>query len=814
MAARTPRAAAAAASSLLSPTPRSLGSTGTPVLAECPSNDDERERRQRRRSRAVDSSLQGLGSPSLRSEGWQPPLPQWTNAQISEHYSTCIKLSTENKITTKNAFGLHLIDYMTDILKQKNSELTNFQVAAGTLDASAKIYAVRVDSVHADAFRVLGHLGQEPAPAREQDSPEEGSSPAPEGPRKAPPRKKQNFRTIEQNLSNITVPEAARRPQVDPMFQRAATSFDECSAAGIFLVGLRSQSFRSRLLFPSGIVPLPSQERPARPSADPVSAAGLGALLAPCLEKRRICSSLAGFLFTKWDEESHDEVGGNSQSRVEIPEPHSRSRWEFSSQILEPGREFLLQVGIPALQSVSALLEKFRRSEQAFDPNLDPDSEDGEGWAPSQPEFQEDSPDGEGIQEFQENGDSLGTLGHSRRSAAAPCAQGDIGALSQHLSLHPGEYSYFSPRTLSMWAGPEHWRFRPRRAPASGSEKESRRRIPRKVFELDFQEDVDFQAHFRKTKAPTTLAKSILESQNIRSTTLPADFNYDPRSMAQLFLKPLVQLSRSSDPVGTLDNEAGIEDYDYNNPNDTSNFCPAPQAPPGMAGIGIGIEIGIGIGTNPGILLSLFVPGSQFGMGGSFNPISSHCRDGNGEIRNGNGEIRNWNGEIRNGNGEIRNGNGEIWNGNGEIRNGNGEIRNGNGEIRNGNGEIWNGNGEIRNGNGEIRNGTGKSGTGMGKSGTGMGKSGTGTGKSGTGMGKSGMERGNPERERGNPEWEWGNREWERGNPERERENPEWEQGNPKWERGNPDWNGEIRNGNGQIRNGNRNGNRKILNGN
>lgn len=32
------------------------------------------------------------------------------------------------KITTKNAFGLHLIDYMTEILKQKDSELTNFKV--------------------------------------------------------------------------------------------------------------------------------------------------------------------------------------------------------------------------------------------------------------------------------------------------------------------------------------------------------------------------------------------------------------------------------------------------------------------------------------------------------------------------------------------------------------------------------------------------------------------------------------------------------------------------------------------------------------
>ncbi|NXD31979.1 CND2 protein, partial [Spelaeornis formosus] len=50
------------------------------------------------------------------------------------------------------------------------------QVAAGTLDASAKIYAVRVDSVHADAFRVLGHLGKEPPSSREPGSPEQGGN--------------------------------------------------------------------------------------------------------------------------------------------------------------------------------------------------------------------------------------------------------------------------------------------------------------------------------------------------------------------------------------------------------------------------------------------------------------------------------------------------------------------------------------------------------------------------------------------------------------------------------------------------------------
>ncbi|NXH90151.1 CND2 protein, partial [Edolisoma coerulescens] len=158
--------------------------------------------------------------------------------------------------------------------------------------------------------------------------------------------------------------------------------------------------------------------------------------------------------------------------------------------------------------------------------------------------------------------------------------QGDIAALSLHLSMNPGEYSYFSPRTLSMWAGPEHWRFRPRRQREyAGSERESRRRNPRKVFELDFEEGADLEPHFRKTKASTTLAKSILESQNVRSTTLPADFHYDPENLVQLFLKAVVKLGQSSEPVEALDNEAGIGEYDYNNPGDTCNFCPALQDP-------------------------------------------------------------------------------------------------------------------------------------------------------------------------------------------------------------------------------------------
>ncbi|XP_069733825.1 condensin complex subunit 2 isoform X4 [Phaenicophaeus curvirostris] len=528
-----------------SPAPRGLGGAGTPGLGPCPSNDDESERRQRRRSRANDLQRVGADSPLRRAspaprhgETWLPILPQWSNSQIADHYSTCIKLSTENKINTKNAFGLHLIDYMTDILKQKDSQITNFKVAAGTLDASAKIYAVRVDAVHTDTYRVLGGLGEDSAPTKKGNSPEGEDSSAAEVIKKVQTKRKHSFKTIEQNLNNINVSEANRRCEIDPMFQKTAASFDECSTAGIFLIGLRTQSYQNELLFDTKIVPLPSSETLTLPSSDPVKVMDLKSLLAQCIEKRPICSSLAGFQFTKWDAESHDE-------------------------------------------SVSALLEKFKKSDQAFDIDAEVDS-DVEDCAPNLPDdnFNSDSLKSavpEKIGEFTENVSSFGTIHQSKTGDVVSFGKGDIGTMCLHLSMTPREYSYFSPRTLSMWGGPEHWRFKPRHKYAQ-SEKETKKGNTKKAFEINFEEDIEFQVYFRKTKASLVLAKSILESENVKSTTLPTDFNYDFNNILQLFLKPTVKLCRMSEPNSSLDHDDEIDEYDYNNPNDTSNFCPGLQA--------------------------------------------------------------------------------------------------------------------------------------------------------------------------------------------------------------------------------------------
>lgn len=504
----------------------------TPLLAAFPGNDDEKEKRQRRRSRVID--LQAAPETSFNESGTHSAagtpaaVPKLSNAQISEHYSTCIKLSTENKITTKNAFGLHLIDYMADILKQKDSELTNFKVAAGTLDASTKIYAVRVDAVHADAYRVLGGLGAETKPG------EAGSGEAEEGAddaadveptakqakKKRPPKK-----TVEQNLGNINAPESERRCEVDPMFQKMASSFDESSTAGVFLSVLFSESSRCELLFPSHMILLPSKPSYSPPPPESVPASPFTAGLQRSQEKGAICPSLQDFSFTSWNPE----------------------------------------------QTMNQLLEKMKQGEHVFDVNAEPEPEPEE----DSPDFDADFEEGQGdyddeLKEYKE-GCEAGGSGKGRD--VIPIGEGDIATMCLQLSSQPRDYSYFSPRTMATWAGPGYWQFKPKHKLDHMPDKEKPKRKPKKVYEIDFNDDVNFDTYFRTTRAATTISKSALSSCT-KKTTLPADFQFPPETLSQLSLKPSSSLHQEAQK--RLSGEVGedIGDYDYNNANDTANFCP------------------------------------------------------------------------------------------------------------------------------------------------------------------------------------------------------------------------------------------------
>ncbi|XP_028654313.1 condensin complex subunit 2 [Erpetoichthys calabaricus] len=520
---------------------RPISQTSTPVLSDVPSNDDELERKQRRKSRVIDlhlgtdSSVQE--SPAQRSlSGTPAAVPKLTNSQISEHYSTCIKLSTENKITTKNAFNLHLIDYMSDILKEKDSALTNFKVAAGTLDASAKIYSVRVDAVYANTYRVLGGLGKDSKSADDEenavlaDGQEDGELEKRKTVTKA--KKVVRKKMIEQNLSKINRADSKGKCEVDPVFQKMASSFDESSTSGVFFSLLRSFNCYNELQFPTDIILLRSNDIEEFPSIAQVSVPQLKVLLEQTKQQCSICPSLEDFSFMNWTNEAND-------------------------------------------QSLSEMWEKFKKDDHVFDINAEPEAEN----EAVDFDFDGDACDANGDE------DDLGACTEHREAFAMgnapkkrdviPLEDGDISAMCLQLSSKPGEYSYFSPRTMSMWAGPDHWRFKPRHKNENVAGKKQKKL--KQAFELNFNEDVNFETYFKQSRAATTIGKSLRDKVSKKRTLLPAEFHYEPCNLTRLNLKPSVMISKKGKKRISGEHVEGIGEYDYNNPNDTANFCPATQ---------------------------------------------------------------------------------------------------------------------------------------------------------------------------------------------------------------------------------------------
>lgn len=93
-------------------------------------NNDDDERLARRKSRLLEPHPASANSPCANTstaKRREAAAPRGiSQAQIGEHYGNCIRLAAENKITAKNAFNLHLIDYMSVMLK--NEDYASFQV--------------------------------------------------------------------------------------------------------------------------------------------------------------------------------------------------------------------------------------------------------------------------------------------------------------------------------------------------------------------------------------------------------------------------------------------------------------------------------------------------------------------------------------------------------------------------------------------------------------------------------------------------------------------------------------------------------------
>ncbi|XP_050095283.1 condensin complex subunit 2 [Anopheles aquasalis] len=113
-------------------------------------NDDEEERRQRRSEVSLDESVTRDNS---------------TTAEANENIKMCLKLYSDNKFSKDNAWSLTIIDSFAKLISRHSKTLQNFQVAGSTLEASTKVYGLRVDSVHTDVMRMCSELTRQTARA-------------------------------------------------------------------------------------------------------------------------------------------------------------------------------------------------------------------------------------------------------------------------------------------------------------------------------------------------------------------------------------------------------------------------------------------------------------------------------------------------------------------------------------------------------------------------------------------------------------------------------------------------------------------------
>ncbi|XP_063700723.1 condensin complex subunit 2-like [Culicoides brevitarsis] len=117
------------------------------IISGIPVNDDEAERESRR------STLSGYSENEM------------TLTEENAAVSSLLQMFSENKFNRDNVWNFHLIDHFSNLVAKHHKSMSNFQTAGSALEASAKIYVLKVDSLHQQALRIASTLTRESARA-------------------------------------------------------------------------------------------------------------------------------------------------------------------------------------------------------------------------------------------------------------------------------------------------------------------------------------------------------------------------------------------------------------------------------------------------------------------------------------------------------------------------------------------------------------------------------------------------------------------------------------------------------------------------
>ncbi|XP_027064801.1 condensin complex subunit 2-like [Coffea arabica] len=543
----------------LSPNPKQRGpfSPSSPFFLG--SNDDKLERAQARAARAaaIRRKPAAAGPPAVATANESFLDKQ----QILELFHNCIKLASENKINQKNTWELNLIDHLCEIIKveEENDAETNFQKASCTLEAGVKIYSMRVDSVHSEAYKVLGginRVGQE----NEKDntledvidsSHEEGHS------KKDQERKLSPLSTLESSFEALNVKKFDVAFAVDPLYHQTSAQFDEGGAKGLLLNNLGVYG-NCQVLFDSLELP--------------------GKCTLPAIERGR--SETIDITFMR---DTIEQMVFNIPEKEEISPTLKDIVNLFDEDNRRPPCE--------PCSSVEKSPGQVKGAEDCFEfdngacencGGLDQDEETSL--------VDEGTYDG-------------GQILPSLHGDGEPCVFSECDVDDRFEKVD--DYLFLSLGLLSRqnaWAGPDHWKYRkakeiPENEDDASPVKAKKSKSRKIESDIDFTKALD--ADMSNVFAPPKNPKSLLLPANRApcNTRLPEDCHYQPEDLVKLFLLPNVmclgrrrrkvpdESSPQEDDYGAMpswDDQNGFDCFSdhesaYGNVEDLSNLVSQPR---------------------------------------------------------------------------------------------------------------------------------------------------------------------------------------------------------------------------------------------
>ena len=553
----------------------SAASSADPDTTIIPVANEENERKQRQRlQKRVSIGAAGAavaGTTSSPAAGG-PDTPSglggvsgYSVNQLAAHYEECMKLSAENKISVKNAFQLKMIDYMDEMLKKKGGQvnkaaraashagvnpLDNFQASSCALDASTKIYAHRVDAVHTDTLKLASGVGsnkEEGAEGAGEGGGGEDGDGDQDGAGKKRIKRKKRSATVEKNLANINLSKIELEFEIDPLFKKVTAEFDSGAGGGQFLSTLQIKDDTCEMLLDSTarveFGPINGEEEV---NEDEEFDLPEEMQWPENLHEREICPTFADFKFLGWSvekEEADDKFNLSANSAT--------------------NNEF----------------EGLENDEHVFDTD-----------APCDIDTQDDDIGAGGFDggfdiAADVNNDERG--GNKNAFAIKPVlSAADILSLRDHLAVVPSEYSYFDHGRLNSWAGPKHWKFKPMRNSTKDNEgatteKKKKKEKEKMVFgELDDADSLTGDMVEKAMKLPKRslkLQSKTMENWSDERTMLPEDLHYSGKDFVRLENMAewnVVLRSGGGEKDTTAVDDNDVADYDFDNLNDSQNFCP------------------------------------------------------------------------------------------------------------------------------------------------------------------------------------------------------------------------------------------------